>query len=100
MHTQIDWSAVTVSDLPPELAELCETVAGASSPVDAAERIVTAFGGGSLYVPALRDLRRQHLARQASALFDPRANGGKGNAGAVARRLGVSRRMVVGLLKA
>jgi transcriptional regulator of acetoin/glycerol metabolism len=98
MPAQIDWSTVALSDLPPELAELCETVAGASSPVEAAERIVSAFGGGNLYVPALRDLRRRHLARQAAALFDPAANGGKGNASAVARRLGVSRRLVAGLL--
>ena len=100
--TQIDWSEVAVSDLPLELRELCEAVVGPAEHdvVHAAERIVASWGGGSVYIPALRDLKRLSLERRARRLFDPSARGGSGNYGEVCRALGVTRRHLRKLLPA
>lgn len=91
-----------MSDLPAELRELCEAVAGPAERdvVAAAERLVASWGGGSVYIPALRDLKRVSLERQARRLFDPSARDGAGNYGEVCRRLGVSRRHLRKLLPA
>lgn len=99
MPQSIDWAEVTLADLPPELRELCEAVAGVRTPIEAAERLVEAWGGGSVYVPALRELRRRSLARRARRLFDPGARDGRGNWAEVCRKMDVSRRHLAALLR-
>lgn len=95
----IDWTDVREADLPPELRDLAESVVGSASAIEAASRIVEAFGGSSVYVPALRDLRRRTLAARARRLWRPEAREGRGNAGEVCRALGVSRRHLAALLR-
>jgi hypothetical protein len=96
----LDWTLVRPDDLPPELAEFGEAVAGCETVLEAAARIVEAFGGSTVYVPSLRDLRRVQLAKRAVRLVEPAALGGEGlTPGQAARLLGVTRRHLAALIR-
>lgn len=95
----IDPAEFDVEAMPADVRDLCEALAGAATPAEVAARLIPGWGGGSVYIPALREMRRATLARRACGLFDREARNGRGNAGEVCRALGVTRRHLTALLK-